>query len=218
MGHARDDEGGFMSDKGSSRRRFQGDDQHYGPRSLGSTGRDRDDQGRFMSEGESRSRARYDDDDDRYSRRSMGQNRDNASRYERRGGSLEGRETAAGMAIPRAIPRLLDAGGTMSAMAKVAGTAKVTRKRHAAVGKAAGASVSRVTRSVLGATTRPPPAADRNMPMTPAITGAAMTMATADAGMAAGRAIWKAIRKPRAAAGRTVAAKCSATIGRSNRL
>jgi hypothetical protein len=89
MGHDRNDEGRFTSDNGSSRRRFQGDDQHYGPRSLGSMGRDHDDQGRFISEGESRSRGRYDDDDDRYSRRSMGQDR-----YDRYRGSSEGRENS----------------------------------------------------------------------------------------------------------------------------
>jgi hypothetical protein len=66
MGRERDDEGRFTSDFGYSRSRFQGDDEHYGPRSLGSMGRERDDQGRFMREGESRSRGRYDDDDDRY--------------------------------------------------------------------------------------------------------------------------------------------------------
>ncbi len=40
-----------MSDNGSSRGRFQGDDEHYGPRSLGSMGRDRDDEGRFERRG-----------------------------------------------------------------------------------------------------------------------------------------------------------------------
>ena len=55
----RDDEGRFTSDYGSSRGRFQGDDQHYGPRSLGSMGRDRDEEGRFTSEYGSRSRGRY---------------------------------------------------------------------------------------------------------------------------------------------------------------
>jgi hypothetical protein len=35
MGRERDDEGRFTSDFGYSRSRFQGDDQHYGPRSLG---------------------------------------------------------------------------------------------------------------------------------------------------------------------------------------
>jgi hypothetical protein len=53
MGRERDDEGRFMSDNGSSRSRFQGDDEHYGPRSLGSMGRDRDDEGRFTRGGES---------------------------------------------------------------------------------------------------------------------------------------------------------------------
>ena len=96
-----------MSDKGSSRRRFQGDDQHYGPRSLGSMGRDRDDQGRFMSEGESRSRARY-DDDDRCSRRSMGQDPITAAATRPRRSS-EGRENSGWYGDPRAIPRLLDA-------------------------------------------------------------------------------------------------------------
>ena len=47
MGMDRDDDGRFMSDNGSSRSRFQGDNEHYGPRSLGSMGRDRDDEGRF---------------------------------------------------------------------------------------------------------------------------------------------------------------------------
>ena len=60
-GRERDDEGRFTGDSGPSRGRFQGDDQHYGPRSLGSMGRDRDEEGRFMSEGGSRSRGRYDD-------------------------------------------------------------------------------------------------------------------------------------------------------------
>jgi hypothetical protein len=50
-GRERDDEGRFMSDNGSSRGRFQGDDEHYGPRSLGSMGRDRDEDGRFARRG-----------------------------------------------------------------------------------------------------------------------------------------------------------------------
>jgi hypothetical protein len=50
-GRERDDEGRFMSDNGSSRGRLQGDDEHYGPRSLGSMGRDRDDDGRFARRG-----------------------------------------------------------------------------------------------------------------------------------------------------------------------
>jgi hypothetical protein len=53
FGRERDDQGRFMSDNGSSRSRFQGDDDHYGPRSLGSMGRDRDDEGRFTRRGES---------------------------------------------------------------------------------------------------------------------------------------------------------------------
>ena len=93
MGRERDDEGRFTSDNGPSRGRFQGDEQHYGPRSLGSMGRDRDEEGRFMSEGRARSRGRYDDEDDRYSRRSMGRERDDDGRYSRRGGSSEGRGT-----------------------------------------------------------------------------------------------------------------------------
>jgi hypothetical protein len=92
-GRERDDEGRFTGDSGPSRGRFQGDDQHYGPRSLGSMGRDRDEEGRFISEGGSRSRGRYDDEDDRYGRRSMGRERDDDGRYSRRGGSSEGRET-----------------------------------------------------------------------------------------------------------------------------
>jgi hypothetical protein len=91
MGRERDDEGRFTSDNGPSRSRFQGDEQHYGPRSLGSMGRDRDDEGRFMSEGGPRSRGRYDDEDDRYSRRTMGRDRDDDGRFTRRGGSYEGR-------------------------------------------------------------------------------------------------------------------------------
>ena len=55
-GPDRDDEGRFMSDNGSSRSRFQGDDEHYGPRSLGSMGRDRDDEGRFARRGASHER------------------------------------------------------------------------------------------------------------------------------------------------------------------
>jgi hypothetical protein len=51
MGRERDDEGRFVSDNGQSRSRFQGDDEHYGPRSLGSMGRDRDDEGRFARRG-----------------------------------------------------------------------------------------------------------------------------------------------------------------------
>jgi hypothetical protein len=96
MGRDRDDEGRFTSDFGYSRNRFQGDDQHYGPRSLGSMGRDRDDEGRFMSEGGSRSRGRYDDEDDRYSRRSMGRERDDDGRFTRRGGSYEERSEGRG--------------------------------------------------------------------------------------------------------------------------
>ena len=38
MGRERDDEGRFTSDNGPSRGRFQGDEQHYGPRSLGPWG------------------------------------------------------------------------------------------------------------------------------------------------------------------------------------
>jgi hypothetical protein len=89
MGRERDDEGRFRSDNGPSRGRFQGDEQHYGPRSLGSMGRDRDNEGRFMSEGGSRSRGRY-DEDDRYSRRSMDRDYDEDERYRSRG-SGEGR-------------------------------------------------------------------------------------------------------------------------------
>jgi hypothetical protein len=55
-GRDRDDEGRFTNENGSSRGRFQGDDEHYGPRSLGSMGRDRDDEGRFTRSGGS-----YDD-------------------------------------------------------------------------------------------------------------------------------------------------------------
>jgi hypothetical protein len=51
-GRERDDQGRFLSEGASrSRSRFQGDDEHYGPRSLGSMGRDRDDEGRFASRG-----------------------------------------------------------------------------------------------------------------------------------------------------------------------
>jgi hypothetical protein len=92
-GRERDDEGRFTSDNGPSRGRFQGDEHHYGPRSLGSMGRDRDDDGRFMSDGGSRSRGRYDDEDERYGRRSMGRERDDDARSSRRGGSSEGRGT-----------------------------------------------------------------------------------------------------------------------------
>jgi hypothetical protein len=93
-GPERDDQGRFLSEGGSrSRSRFEGDDEHYGPRSLGSMGRDRDDDGRFMSEGGSRSRGRYDDEDERYGRRSMGRERDDDARSSRRGGSSEGRGT-----------------------------------------------------------------------------------------------------------------------------
>jgi hypothetical protein len=53
FGRERDDEGRFVSDNSPSRSRFQGDDEHYGPRSLGSMGRDRDDEGRFTRRGES---------------------------------------------------------------------------------------------------------------------------------------------------------------------
>jgi hypothetical protein len=88
----RDDEGRFTSDYGSSRGRFQGDDQHYGPRSLGSMGRDRDEEGRFTSEYGSRSRGRY-DEDDRYRGRPTGRDRDDEGRFTRRGGSSEGRGT-----------------------------------------------------------------------------------------------------------------------------
>jgi hypothetical protein len=84
----RDDNGRFTSDNGRSRGRFQGGEQHYGPRSLGSMGRDRDEEGRFVSEGGPRSRGRYDDEDERYSRRSMGRERDDDGRY-----SSEGRGT-----------------------------------------------------------------------------------------------------------------------------
>jgi hypothetical protein len=51
MGRERDDEGRFISENSSSRGRFQGDDEHYGPRSLGSMGRGRDDEGRFTRRG-----------------------------------------------------------------------------------------------------------------------------------------------------------------------
>jgi hypothetical protein len=57
-------------------------------------GRDRGDRGRLTSEGEQRSGGRYDDDDDRYGRRSIGQDWDSWSRYNRRGGSSEGRENS----------------------------------------------------------------------------------------------------------------------------
>jgi hypothetical protein len=51
-GPERDDQGRFLSEGASrSRSRFQGDDEHYGPRSLGSMGRDRDDEGRFAPRG-----------------------------------------------------------------------------------------------------------------------------------------------------------------------
>ena len=81
IGRERDDDGRFTSDFGYSRGRFQGDDQHYGPRSLGSMGRDRDDEGRFTSEGGPRSRGRYDDEDERYGSRSFGRERDDEGRF-----------------------------------------------------------------------------------------------------------------------------------------
>jgi hypothetical protein len=50
-GPERDDQGRFLSEGGSRSRNRQGDDEHYGPRSLGSMGRDRDEEGRFASRG-----------------------------------------------------------------------------------------------------------------------------------------------------------------------
>jgi hypothetical protein len=67
--------------------RFMSDDDRRHSRG----GPERDEQGRFMSEGGSRSRSRYDDEDERYGRRSMGRERDDEGRFMRRGGSSEGR-------------------------------------------------------------------------------------------------------------------------------
>jgi hypothetical protein len=71
MGRERDDEGRFTSDFGYSRNRFQGDDQHHGPRSLGSMGHDRDDEGSFTS-GSGSSGRRFQGDDQHYGPRSLG--------------------------------------------------------------------------------------------------------------------------------------------------
>jgi hypothetical protein len=95
-GPERDDQGRFLSEGGSrSRSRFQGDDEHYGPRSLGSMGRDRDDEGRFAPRGapyEARGqRGRYGDPEGRSeAMRSGGLGRpreyDEDERYRSRGG------------------------------------------------------------------------------------------------------------------------------------
>src|SRR5882757_7548990 len=76
--------------------------------------------------------------------------------------------TAVGSAIRKAIPSPRVAGGIIRATAKAAGTAirKATRKRHAAVGKAARADALLAMRSVPGATTRRRLAAGRNTLMT----------------------------------------------------
>jgi hypothetical protein len=97
-GPERDDQGRFLSEGGSrSRSRFQGDDEHYGPRSLGSMGRDRDEEGRFASRGgpsEGRGqRGGYDGRSE--AARSGGQGRpreyDEDERYRSRGGG-QGRQ------------------------------------------------------------------------------------------------------------------------------
>ena len=114
--------------------------------------------------------------------------------------------TAAGMAIPRDIRRRRVGAGIIRATAKAVGTGirKATRKRHAGVGKAAKAGARPATRSVLSATTRCSPAAGRGLTMI-ATTAAAMTTTAAMAAEArAGRAIRRAIRKLRGAAGKTV--------------
>jgi hypothetical protein len=88
-GPERDEYGRFMSEGGSrSRGRYDDEDERYSSRS---TGRDRDDEGRFMS-GNGPSRSRFQGDDDHYGPRSlgsMGRDRDEG-RFTRRGGS-EGR-------------------------------------------------------------------------------------------------------------------------------
>jgi hypothetical protein len=79
-GPDRDEQGRFMSEGGPRSGRFQGDDEHYGPRSLGSMGRDRG-EGRFQG------------DDEHYGPRSlgsMGRDRDEG-RFSPRGGYDEGR-------------------------------------------------------------------------------------------------------------------------------
>ena len=83
----------YREERGSRRGRDDYDDDRRYSRGTP----ERDEQGRFMSEGGSRSRSRNDDEDDRYSRRSMGRDRDfmgrdrdDEGRFSRRSGS-EGR-------------------------------------------------------------------------------------------------------------------------------
>ncbi len=99
-GPERDDRGRFLSEGGSrSRSRFQGDDEHYGPRSLGSMGRDRDDEGRVALRGGYEGRGQrgwYGDPEGRSeAARRGGQSRpreyDEDERYRSRGGD-QGRE------------------------------------------------------------------------------------------------------------------------------
>ena len=87
----RDEQGRFVSDddqdyRGSSRSRsrYEDDDRSY----RGSRGGpERDEHGRFMSEGGgSRSRGRHEDEDERYSRGSMGRERDDEGRFMSEGG------------------------------------------------------------------------------------------------------------------------------------
>ena len=62
----------YREERGSRRGRDDYDDDRRYSRGMP----ERDEQGRFMSEGGSRSHSRNDDEDDRYSRRSMGRDRD----------------------------------------------------------------------------------------------------------------------------------------------
>ena len=65
--------------------KFMSDDDNGYSRGSRSGGRDRDEQGRFTSEGGSYSRGRYEDDDRRYSR--GGRERDDNGRFMSEGGS-----------------------------------------------------------------------------------------------------------------------------------
>ena len=73
--------------------RFQGDDEHYGPRSLGSMGRDRDEEGRFASRGPNEGRGQrgwYGEPEARSGGRGRPREYDEDERYRSPGGG-EGR-------------------------------------------------------------------------------------------------------------------------------
>jgi hypothetical protein len=66
--------------------RFMSDDERGYRGSRGRGGPDRDEPGRYMSEGGGRARGRYEDEDERYGRGSMGRERDESGSFKSHGG------------------------------------------------------------------------------------------------------------------------------------